>query len=438
MIAKTLQQPFKLWMPMLHSMVELFRSDSGISGCGQESREEKFPHTKVNMNISSVMDYLLSLFKLESQSIFGGVRFLLTLVMFPTLLAKLDTGSGRLGFSCSSKADDGITRQCFSKYSADMSSFFYPNTFAWMTAVILFVLWSSIILYSSKHLKKIRRKMDLSEKKQLCHELWKKSLLHVCCEALVIILILIFFHCTQEISLPETYNCSVWNASKEIIQTCEDVHHWDKSKLNCYYVFMMASLVVLCIATIFDTMYNKECYLKELLDLNTNENEVDDDSNYHRNTPRSANDGSDGFTNPNNHNEQPGRHKRSNIDAAQVPDEICQDLADEISKDWKKLGRRLSISAAALDNIDHENPSVWEKSIAMLNKWRENCGEEAIMKVLTEALKKIRRKDLSEKVEDKMLALAKKQLLPTEGGLASWNTGTGLCKFELFSKVMRF
>lgn len=37
-----------------------------------------------------------------------------------------------------------------------------------------------------------------------------------------------------------------------------------------------------------------------------------------------------------------------------------------------------------------------------------------------------------------MLALAKKQLLPTEGGLVSWNTGTGLCKFELFSKVMKF
>jgi len=58
----------------------------------------------------------------------------------------------------------------------------------------------------------------------------------------------------------------------------------------------------------------------------------------------------------------------------------------------------------------------------MLNKWRENFGEEATMKVLTEALKKIRRKDLS----DKMLALAKKQLLPTEEGLVSWNTGTGL------------
>ena len=31
----------------------------------------------------------------------------------------------------------------------------------------------------------------------------------------------------------------------------------------------------------------------------------------------------------------------------------------------------------------------------MLNKWRENVGEGATMKVLTEALKKIRRKDLS-------------------------------------------
>ena len=233
-----------------------------------------FSELKVKMNISTVMDFLLGLFRLEFQSIFGSVRFLLTWVMFPILLAKLDTGSGRLGFACSSEADERVTRQCFSKYSADMSSFLHPNTIACMTAVTLFVLWSFIMLYSSKHLKKIRRKTDLSEKKQLCHELWKKSLLHVCCEALVIILILIFFHCTQEISLPETYNCSVWNASKEIIQTCEDVHHWDKSKLNCYYVFMMASLLVLCIATIFDTMYNKECYLKELLDLNTNENEA--------------------------------------------------------------------------------------------------------------------------------------------------------------------
>lgn len=90
----------------------------------------------------------------------------------------------------------------------------------------------------------------------------------------------------------------------------------------------------------------------------------------------------------------PGRQKRWNIDAAQVPDDICQDLADYIGKDWKRLGRRLSISKADLDNIDLENPFVSEKSIAMLNKWEENFGKKATMKVLTEALRKMGRKDL--------------------------------------------
>ncbi|XP_067044831.1 uncharacterized protein [Acropora muricata] len=363
------------------------------------------------MNISIVMDYLLSFFKLESQSVFGGVRFVLTWLMFPILLTKLDTGSGRQGFSCSSEADDGITRQCFSKYSADMSSFSHPNTFAWMTAVTLVFLWSFIILYGSKLLKKIRRKTDFSEKKQLCHELWKKSLLHVCCEALVIILILIFFYCTQEISLPETYNCPVGNTSNEIIQTCEDVYHREKSKLNWAYVFMMVFLIVLCIVTIFYALCHKERFINDLLDLNTNENEADDDSNYHR----SANGGPGGFTNTNNHSEQPvapGGHKRCNVDPAQGLDDICQDLADDISKDWKKLGRRLSISKANLDSIDLENPSVFEKSIAMLNKWRENSGKKATVKVLTEALKKIGRKDILDKMPR------------TEGGLALCNTET--------------
>ena len=94
----------------------------------------------------------------------------------------------------------------------------------------------------------------------------------------------------------------------------------------------------------------------------------------------------------------PGRHKRWNIDAAQVSDEICQDLADYISTDWKKLSRRLGISRAHLKNIAHENHDVCEQSIAMINKWRERAGEEATVGVLREALKEIERKDLSDKV----------------------------------------
>ena len=47
-------------------------------------------------------------------------------------------------------------------------------------------------------------------------------------------------------------------------------------------------------------------------------------------------------------------------------------------------------------------------------------------------------RNFNDLLKDKMLALAKEQLLPTEGGLVPWNTETSLYKLELFSKVMRF
>lgn len=87
-----------------------------------------------------------------------------------------------------------------------------------------------------------------------------------------------------------------------------------------------------------------------------------------------------------------------NVDSAQVPDVIFQDLADDIDKDWKKPGRLLGISEYDLDIIDHDNLYVGEKSISMLNKWRENFGEKATVKAMTQALEKKGRKDLSEKV----------------------------------------
>ena len=51
-----------------------------------------------------------------------------------------------------------------------------------------------------------------------------------------------------------------------------------------------------------------------------------------------------------------------NIDSAQVPDVIFQDLADDIGKDWKKPGRLLGISEYDLDIIDHDNLYVDAKT----------------------------------------------------------------------------
>ena len=219
------------------------------------------------------MKYLLSFCTLETQSFVGNIRFGLTSVTF-LFLVNLDPDSGALAFACGSEANDDLKRRCFSKYSAAMSSFMHPNTFVWMTAMALFVLWVLILVYSSKHLQKIRRKTNDTEREQLCHELWEKSLLHVCCELAVAITILICFFCTQQIGLPETYNCTLRNASKEIVLTCEDGNYWDKSKLNYIFIAVMLGLVLLCILTIYDTVCNKEHFIKDLIDLNTKENEA--------------------------------------------------------------------------------------------------------------------------------------------------------------------
>ena len=89
------------------------------------------------------------------------------------------------------------------------------------------------------------------------------------------------------------------------------------------------------------------------------------------------------------------RHKRWNIYTALVPEVICYHLANYITKDWKMLGRQLIISESVLQSIDHEHNSVQDRCIAMLIIWRQKFGREATVEVLTEALKRIGRKDLS-------------------------------------------
>ena len=98
------------------------------------------------------------------------------------------------------------------------------------------------------------------------------------------------------------------------------------------------------------------------------------------------------------------RHERWNDDTAQVPDFICQDLfiwehiAEDIHTDWKKLARWLCIPDFLLCNIDYENLTVREKSVALLKTWRQMSGKQATVQVLTEVLKRMGRKDLSDKV----------------------------------------
>ena len=81
-----------------------------------------------------------------------------------------------------------------------------------------------------------------------------------------------------------------------------------------------------------------------------------------------------------------------------MPDLISQDLAVDIDKDWKDVGRLLGFSEYDPDIVHHENLYAGAESISMFNKWREIFGEKATVKALREALEKKGRKDLSDEV----------------------------------------
>ena len=92
-------------------------------------------------------------------------------------------------------------------------------------------------------------------------------------------------------------------------------------------------------------------------------------------------------------------HNILNTDAAKILGVICLDVVDDISFDWKKLGGHLLISSCDIDHIDANNPRIWDKTMDMLNTWRQRRGKGATVQVLKKALEKIGRTELSQRVE---------------------------------------
>ena len=83
-----------------------------------------------------------------------------------------------------------------------------------------------------------------------------------------------------------------------------------------------------------------------------------------------------------------------------VPDEgDLESVANGISKNWKKLGRRLLRGEieAALDDIDKQHESYYEKAYQMLLKWKQAEGCSALFRDLYDALCEVGRTDLAEK-----------------------------------------
>ena len=79
-------------------------------------------------------------------------------------------------------------------------------------------------------------------------------------------------------------------------------------------------------------------------------------------------------------------------------DEELEQLGIDIAKDWMKLGRRLVISDAKLQEIDQAYEQLSEKGYHMLKHWKQSKGNAATYQALCNALQHdlVQRQDLAE------------------------------------------
>ena len=61
-------------------------------------------------------------------------------------------------------------------------------------------------------------------------------------------------------------------------------------------------------------------------------------------------------------------------------------LSRELEEKWKKLGRRLKFSQAAIVNLDVANKRLAEQAFEMLLAWKQKEGRKATYTVLYNAL----------------------------------------------------
>ena len=77
-----------------------------------------------------------------------------------------------------------------------------------------------------------------------------------------------------------------------------------------------------------------------------------------------------------------------------------EELGDEIAEKWMKLGRRLGVKEAKLQDIKQRYEELSERGYHILLDWKQKNGREATYQILNSALrhKLVQRKDLAEQI----------------------------------------
>ena len=226
---------------------------------------------------ASSMEYLN--FVLKTQSIIGAVRFILSVITFPTLIGFLASfvERDRLAFHCHPKPNQVAKQRCYSRYIDDTSGLLTPLTFTSITCGTLFVFWSYIILYSVKCRRDITEEATENGREKRRHKLWQCFLFHVFIEAVFLIAMMGLFCHSQTTPLPEVYSCPQRNSSMRTASaqkknlTCSDMYYMQKSDLNIGIIAVMCVILFLCIVAFIHAVRKKNDFINELVDRDSKE-----------------------------------------------------------------------------------------------------------------------------------------------------------------------
>ena len=73
-------------------------------------------------------------------------------------------------------------------------------------------------------------------------------------------------------------------------------------------------------------------------------------------------------------------------------------ICSEVGADWRDLGAVLGMESALIDDIENNHRECREMAWKVLQKWTHKKGNGATMGILINALKKINRRDVVEKM----------------------------------------
>lgn len=80
-------------------------------------------------------------------------------------------------------------------------------------------------------------------------------------------------------------------------------------------------------------------------------------------------------------------------------------IAENLGKNWRKLGRKLGLTDVKLESIAKRHPTdLEETAVELLKEWRKNKGAEAETKDLIAALRACQQNLTADKVEDRLEA----------------------------------